>query len=441
MHLAVDQDVHFNSGLISTKNSSTITSRYVNRCITNSNGRGRAVHGRRWPGFDVPRRRRGHQGGLELDRVRQLGRAAGVALVGLDLQEVLGARDGPAGELDVARHGRVERADAHGVRVRAGHAAVIDDVVGELVQSRLHGRGRRSLGAGHGGRRRAGDVLDDDGLRRVGLVELRREGEGERLADEVAEARVGGGVVAGGAAAGHHAVANRAGADERHGLRLVLERRFQVLAFVHDVVALGAHAARAVDVRVARLADAHAHLARVPVGLLGHLGGADADAAGNYLAVGIGDAGVVAVDGAEGHVLGVDALAVARAVVLAGLEAAAAARVALEALAVARAAVADADAGALGVRVDVARLVGAGRPGDLVGAAAVRAVAAVLVAHDPVLVARARVVGAARAVAAARVRAGGVRRRGREGEEGELHEWRVRGAASMPEKRGCPQIA
>ena len=34
---------------------------------------------------------------------------------------------------------------------------------------------------------------------------------------------------------------------------------------------------------------------------------------------------VVAVDGAEGHVLGVDALAVARAVVLAGLEAAAAA--------------------------------------------------------------------------------------------------------------------
>ena len=130
----------------------------------------------------------------------------------------------------------------------------------------------------------------------------------------------------------------------------------------------------------------------------------------------------------------------ARAVVLAGLEAAAAARVALEALAVARAAVADADAGALGVRVDVARPVGAGRPGDLVGAAAVRAVAAVLVAHDPVLVARARVVGAARAVAAARVRAGGVRRRGREGEEGELHEWRVRGAASMPEKRGCPQI-
>ena len=131
--------------------------------------------------------------------------------------------------------------------------------------------------------------------------------------------------------------------------------------------------------------------------------------------------GVVAVDGAEGHVLGVDALAVARAVVLAGLEAAAAARVALEALAVARAAVADADAGALGVRVDVARLVGAGRPGDLVGAAAVRAVAAVLVAHDPVLVARARVVGAARAVAGAGVRAGGVRRRGREGEEGELH--------------------
>ena len=50
-------------------------------------------------------------------------------------------------------------------------------------------------------------------------------------------------------------------------------------------------------------------------------------------------------------------------------------------------------------------------------------------------------VGAARAVAAARVRAGGVRRRGREGEEGELHEWRVRGTASMPEKRGCPQIA
>ena len=91
--------------------------------------------------------------------------------------------------------------------------------------------------------------------------------------------------------------------------------------------------------------------------------------------------------------------------------------------------------------MDVARLVGAGRPGDLVGAAAVRAIAAVLVAHDPVLVARARVVGAARAVAAARVRAGGVRRRGREGEEGELHEWRVRGAASMPEKRGCPQIA
>merc|ERR1719261_972290 len=119
------------------------------------------------------------------------------------------------------------------------------------------------------------------------------------------------------------------------------------MALVHDVVALGAHAARAVDVRVARLADAHAHLARVPVGLLGHLGGADTEAR-----------------------VGVDALAVARAVVLAGLEAAATARVALEALAVARAAVADADAGALGVRVDVARLVGAGRPGDLVGAAA-----------------------------------------------------------------------
>merc|ERR1719271_2071821 len=98
------------------------------------------------------------------------------------------------------------------------------------------------------------------------------------------------------------------------------------------------HVARAVDVRVARLADAHAHLARVPVGLLGHLGSADAEAR----------VVVVAVDGAEGHVLGVDALAVARAVVLAGLEAAAAARVALEALAVARAAVADADAGALG---------------------------------------------------------------------------------------------
>merc|ERR1719399_1537400 len=389
---------------------STKTSR-CKRCITSSKVGGRGILN---SGFEVSGPRRGKLGGLELDRVRQLGRAAGVALVGLDLQEVLGARDGPAGELDRARHGRVELADARQVGVRAGHAAVIDDVVGELVQSRLHGRGRRSLGAGHGGRRRAGDVLDDDGLRRVGLVELRREGEGERLADEVAEARVGGGVVAGGAAAGGHAVANRAGGDERHALRLVLERRDQVLALVHDVVALGAHAARAVDVRVARLADAHAHLARVPVGLLGHLGGADADAR----------VVVVAVDGAEGHVLGVDALAVARAVVLAGLEAAAAARVALEALAVARAAVADADAGALGVRVDVARLVGAGRPGDLVGAAAVRAVAAVLVAHDPVLVARARVVGAARAVAAARVRAGGVRRRGREGEDGELHRWR-----------------
>merc|ERR1719399_344660 len=369
---------------------STKTSR-CKRCITSSKVGGRGILN---SGFEVSGPRRGELGGLELDRARQLGRAAGVALVGLDLQEVLGARDGPAGELDRARHGRVELADARQVGVRAGHAAVIDDVVGELVQSRLHGRGRGRLGGGHGPRIGIVDNRDDDGLRRVGLVELRREGEGERLADEVAEARVGGGVGDVAAAAGDHAVANRAGADERHGLRLVLERRDQVLALVHDVVALGAHAARAVDVRVARLADAHAHLARVPVGLLGHLGGADAEAHGHAGSV----YGVVAVDGAEGHVLGVDALAVARAVVLAGLEAAAAARVALEALAVARAAVADADAGALGVRVDVARLVGAGRPGDLVGAAAVRAVAAVLVAHDPVLVARARVVGAARAV-------------------------------------------
>merc|ERR1719399_492890 len=404
---------------------STKTSR-CKRCITSSKVGGRGILN---SGLEVGGPRRGELGGLELDRARQLGRAAGVALVGLDLQEVLGARDGAAGELDRARHGRVELADARQVGVRAGHAAVIDDVVGELVQSRLHGRGRGRLGGGHGPRIGIVDNRDDDGLRRVGLVELRREGEGERLADEVAEARVGGGVGDVAAAAGGHAVASRAGGDERHGLRLVLERRIQVLALVHDVVALGAHAARAVDVRVARLADAHAHLARVPVGLLGDLGGADADATGNYVAVGIGDAGVVAVDGAEGHVLGVDALAVARAVVLAGLEAAAAARVALEALAVARAAVADADAGALGVRVDVARLVGAGRPGDLVGAAAVRAVAAVLVAHDPVLVARARVVGAARAVAAAGVRAGGVRRRGREGEEGELHGRRWRSLA------------
>ena len=142
------------------------------------------------------------------------------------------------------------------------------------MQSPPHCHRRRQLGGGHCPRI---DLRDDDGLCRVGLVELRREGEGERLVDEVAEARVGGGVVAGGATAGLFAVAEGAGADERHGLRLVLERRDQVQTLVHDVVALGAHAARAVDVRVARIADAHAHLARVPVGLLGDLVGANAD--------------------------------------------------------------------------------------------------------------------------------------------------------------------
>merc|ERR1719399_2409956 len=109
---------------------STKTSR-CKRCITSSKVGGRGILN---SGFEVSGPRRGKLGGLELDRVRQLGRAAGVALVGLDLQEVLGARDGPAGEPDVALHGRVERADAHGVFVRAGRVAAVDDVVGKLVQ-------------------------------------------------------------------------------------------------------------------------------------------------------------------------------------------------------------------------------------------------------------------------------------------------------------------
>merc|ERR1719335_506518 len=89
---------------------------------------------------------------------------------------------------------------------------------------------------------------------------------GERVADEVAEARVGDD---GAAARRRLAVAEGTGADERHGLRLVLERRDQVLALVHDVVALGAHAARAVDVRAP---GSQTHMRTLPESQLGFWG-------------------------------------------------------------------------------------------------------------------------------------------------------------------------
>ena len=126
--LAADHDVFVKTGCIYT-NISTIRygkrrSTIINpRCAHNTIRPALAPEGSPtfigWVWARGVALRRGLQGGLEPDRVRQLGRAAGVALVGLDLEEVLGARDGRPGELHLALHGRVDRVDARDPGIRA----------------------------------------------------------------------------------------------------------------------------------------------------------------------------------------------------------------------------------------------------------------------------------------------------------------------------------
>jgi hypothetical protein len=218
----------------------------------------------------------------------------------------------------------------------AVHMDAIDDSIGEVQEGRL------DVG-GHGGG--AGGVnLNRDGGE--GLVEARLEGQGEGSASL------------------------RSLSGEGDSLGLVLGIVQLVLATVHHVVTVRAHALGAVHITELRVAHAAAHLgvveALVGEGLL-ELG---------ELEVLVGELG-----GAEGELVDVFAGAVSGAVIGARSALAALAFVAVKALALARVAVAKSLASTLGVSVAsvvVVLSLGVVHPGDLEGADSVGAITGVV---------------------------------------------------------------
>ena len=348
---------------------------------------------------------------LDVDAVKHR-RAAVLALCDVDHEQVLWALDRRAREVDEERsvhfvakgstsgappNGRVHAVATEGRTSARDRRRVDVDAVDRVVRERKKRRFDRV-----GGLLRAGPRVDDRrGLVRLVERRLEDEREGRVLAHVVLDlARLVGLQVDGDV------------------LDLVHEVVGRVRARVKHVVALGAHLARAVDLSVHRVAEACARLAGVPE----RVDVIERDARGvealEHVVV------VVARGRGDGQLLDVLASAMSAAVVGARGVGARLAGEAVEALALARRAVADAAARALRVTVDEAVRVRRRDPRDFIRALAVRAVAAVLVAHDPVLEARARVIGAARAVARAGV---GARRLGgaeeREGEDDARHAW------------------
>jgi hypothetical protein len=253
--------------------------------------------------------------------------AAIIAAVGADGQQILGALNVLAREGDIETDGRGDGVTSSNEILHeesSSNLNVIDDAVGETLEGLLNIKYEITEIIGRG------ETLDDDGASGEGLVQLRLKGEGKSLSIKRSKGSTVGGATSG---------------LEEDRLDLMLALLVHVVALIHDVSAVGAHALGAIIVTILRVADATASLVAIPAKVVEGVGILTEERPVTSVGSSIHGSGL------EGHVLNVSAATVAGAVIGAGSALAALALIAGEALALTRVAVANTTARALSISV------------------------------------------------------------------------------------------